>query len=164
MSDEPQSGKPANSVNEETIAIVRHLLNTDQRIMLHKLQHNKVMELTRTNQRNIHTAYHFQPFRPSTQDKSEHTMGASPCCQLTQTYWNKCMATTINLLGHYHREGETLLNRLVTSDERIFSVNMFDISGAISQYDVCETLPQEEVTRGWQEGTQAEKKLCTCLR
>ncbi len=34
---------------------------------------------------------------------------------------------------------------------RTFSVCFFDISGAISQYHECKTLPQEEVTRGWQE-------------
>ncbi len=46
MSDEPRSSRLAESVNEETIAIVQHPLDTDKHITLYELQHNIAMEFS----------------------------------------------------------------------------------------------------------------------
>ncbi len=110
--NEARSGRPSDAVNEETINIVRYLLNADRRVTVTDIHREMATQYgyAAISRGSIHTIL--------TRELEMRKVSARWVPRLlTNAHREARMSAALELLSRYHEEGEDFLSRIVTGDE-----------------------------------------------
>lgn len=109
--DEPRSGRPSDSLNEDTIACVRTLLDEDRRYTVSDIQSQMAERfLNVTSRTTIHRAL------TEVLEMSKVSARWVPR-ELSDEHRKNRMGAALELLTRYNEQGDDFLNRIVTGDE-----------------------------------------------
>ncbi|XKL61109.1 hypothetical protein PGB90_008166 [Kerria lacca] len=109
--DEPRSGRPSDTINEDSISAVRAIIENDARISINVivrvLREEHGIEIARGT---VHSILH------------DELLVSKRCArwvlkQLTEQHRTNRMGASLAFLTQYHERGEEYLSRIVTGDE-----------------------------------------------